>query len=309
VNLSNTVAPDWSDFAIFIAAALLLIAFPKQVLRSLLRWGRNSTHEPTSPRGVHISADLVVKTMRAMLAPTLLLTPTSAMVFSKLGGTPDLPTDAAWPRGHRRPRLFLAQIDFSEVPADAIDWLPRKGRVYAFYDPDALGCADVVQIMMHGRAPSGEWAERPSATRRHFRERRVSFTCLTSAPSLDWLGMDSTDVLADESEFEALWSIADAPPPDEMQHRIGGYPNEIQPARMAFVCEHLSRGLPEPRWDEQIGPGVEKASKDWRLLLQIDSDPKLKMNFGDGGRLYVFIREADARAADFSKTVTIFQTY
>ena len=123
------------------------------------------------------------------------------------------------------------------------------------------------------------------------------------------VGERAVEVDADERAFEALWSIGDAPAPDEVQHRIGGYPNEIQPARLAVECEHLSRGLPPPLWNDRIRPDVEQSSQDWRLLLQIDSDPDLKMNFGDAGRLYVFIRETDARARDFSRTVARWQTY
>lgn len=65
----------------------------------------------------------------------------------------------------------------------------------------------------------------------------------------------------------------------------------------------LSRlGLPPPSY-------ASDAADAWRLLLQIDTDDELGMEWGDAGRLYVFIRQDDARAGDFSKTVSLWQTH
>lgn len=75
---------------------------------------------------------------------------------------------------------------------------------------------------------------------------------------------------------------------------------------MHVECERMRRGLPE---GAEVTDAILRAARQWRLLLQVDSDDALKMNWGDGGRLYVFVREADARKADFSKTVTLTQCY
>ena len=44
-----------------------------------------------------------------------------------------------------------------------------------------------------------------------------------------------------------------------------------------------------------------EAIESWRMLLQIDADESVGMTWYDGGRIYYFIKEDDARAGDFSK--------
>lgn len=247
--------------------------------------------------------------MTRMARPTLLMTPTKQPGFSKMGGLPELPADQAWPFGDKRALSFLTQIDLTEArAAGGPEWLLEDGRLYAFYDDTRLGFADLVRVI-HSREPAGEPAPYPTevSPKLHFTERRVAFLRLSSIPSLDWLGVDVRE-LDDDVDLDELADLPNEPFGDELQHRIGGYPSEIQEEQMAISCERIRRGR-DPNEDEEPSPAIQRASKTWRLLLQIDSDPDLKMNWGDGGMLYVFNREQDARKGDFSKTVTISQTY
>lgn len=247
--------------------------------------------------------------MTRMARPTLLMTPTKQPGFSKMGGEPELPVDQVWPSGEERSLSFLAQIDLTETRAvDGPDWLPDEGRLYAFYDEPRLGFADLVRVI-HSSKPAGGPAPHPAdvSPKLRFTERRVAFLRLRSVPSLDWLGLDIRELDGD-IDLDELTDLPNEPFGDELQHRIGGYPSEIQEEQMALSCERLRRGQ-NPYDSEEPTPAIQRASKAWRLLLQIDSDPGLKMNWGDGGMLYVFIREQDARAGDFAKTVTIVQTH
>ncbi|MFL5295498.1 MAG: DUF1963 domain-containing protein [Phenylobacterium sp.] len=292
-----------------LVVVFLLLGGPRQLLLSLRSWFRSSQglaqHSPSSTGGV--LAGVLEATIGQLIRPSLLLIAATEPRFSKLGGDPELPADMGWPAGLERPRTFLAQIDLGELPRDKIDWLPREGRIYAFHDPDGSDAPDAVSVIF-GTAPPRPPLSPPVGAKR-LAERRVTFWPCTCAPSLDWLGLDASELALSDEEFRRLSAMDDAPPPDEIQHRIGGYPNEIQPERMWLSCEHAARGLPDPAWGSEIPPAIARAAKTWRLLLQIDSDPGLKMNFGDGGRFYVFIRERHARAADFSKTVSLWQTY
>jgi hypothetical protein len=236
--------------------------------------------------------------------PTLLLVPATSPSFSKLGGAPNLPTSVRWPEGEKGPLTFVAQIDLAAAQSSVVtDWLPADGRLYVFCDPDDWG--EQVQIVFSRDQPG---AARPSVSAA-YRERGVAFASYVSLPTPEWLNLGGRlDI--DFEELEApLRVIGERPPEKAPRHRIAGYPDEIQGGCLRMECEHLARGLPTYVPGVPPASEVEHASWAWRLLLQIDSDPALGMEFGDGGRLYVFVREPDAQAADFSKIVTLSQCY
>ena len=297
------------QIGIFIGGTLLAVVLVVLFMTPYFLWqeareraarrARRHEVQPTSARRLRAR-------MKRLEVPTLLLVPAKQPGFSKLGGDPELPPEINWPEGRAGPRSFVAQIDLGAFrDHGGPEWLPQTGRLYAFIDDQAFGFLDLVKLIYTtgaSGAPSRGYAKW------RFPERRVAFETYTSVPSMDWLGVDVRDIEADDEELDELADAPDAPFGDELQHRIGGYPSEIQDERMAISCELLRRGLPE-YGEAEITPAIARASKQWRLLLQVDSDPALEMNWGDGGRLYVFIREKHALARDFSQTVTISQTY
>jgi hypothetical protein len=281
-----------------IPVEVIVVSAFMAIIFVLYRLGEPKEDKPKPP------ATFVDQEQLAKLgAPSLVLTATSEPGFSKIGGAPQLTADLTWPIGEDGPRTFLAQLDLAEVKRwGGPEWLPALGRIYAFADEVRAGFADHVVILASSLEPQ---APLGSKSPRAISERRVEGRSYTSFPSPEWLGVDGV-----EGEQEGLDEFVIEPEAvgREGMHRIGGFPSEIQGGRMNVECEYLSRGL-DFSYKEPIPDETEEAAKSWRLLLQIDSDRDLKMNWWDGGRFYIFIREEDARAGDFSKTVTLSQTY
>lgn len=256
------------------------------------------------------TASRIQARMKQMARPTLLLTPTKEPVFSKLGGRPELASDLGWPAVDGAPRSFVAQIDLRELgDAGRPDWLPAEGRIYAFKDSTGFGRADDTTVLFSSGPPGPEVDPPPALGSKHrFGERRARFLPMISFPSLDWLAIDLATLELTDADLDDLANAPNEPFGDELQHRIGGYPAEVQDGQMQVECEFLARGLSR-NYREPVPEAIARAARQWRLLLQIDSDPELGMNWGDSGRLYVFIKEKHARVGDFSKTVSLWQTY
>jgi uncharacterized protein YwqG/uncharacterized membrane protein YhaH (DUF805 family) len=253
--------------------------------------------------------------MKTRAAPTLLLADTDEPGFSKLGGDPELPTSATWPSNTRGPLSFLAQVDLKAADAaGGPEWLPQAGALYLFAEADGGGGDGRAAVVLHAPdlsnvEPNSPPADLPKFGAR-FEERRVGLQAFTSLPSLDGLGVDVRELEVEDDELDELSDLPASVFPEVPLHRLGGHPNEIQESRMALECELGSRGLDtETIFDGEVEPKILRASKSWRLLFQIDSDPDIGMSWGDGGMLYIFIREADARAGNFSRTWLISQSH
>jgi uncharacterized membrane protein YhaH (DUF805 family) len=244
---------------------------------------------------------------------TLLLVRSQEPSGTTLGGLPDLEREFTWPYDRcGKPQAFIAQLDLAQVRRNGGPlWLPEGGFLYFFHMKGGI------DLPPHGWAvayredlPAGDLVTAPPGST--FPQRRMAMRKFPSYPSLEWLCIDLSEVDGDH-----LDELADYPQRAfaeyRRQHRIGGYPGEIQDGAMAVECE---LGLSGKTWSEAaladqvaLTKAQAAAARKWRLLLQVDSDPALDMNWGDGGRLYFFVREKDAMAGDFTQTWAIFQSY
>ena len=247
-----------------------------------------------------------------------------------LGGEPLLPADVAWPRweGHG-PLSFIAAVDCGEIPVDELDIpVPNDGMLLFFYyngvgddavqylDPDSItggtrviyvpeGSADVSQrpvpegleafprIMLTGEliatAPDNENAALVAA-----------FGDADADPTAD---DDYTEFpYTDDGDgfYDALTTFRRDHSP---HHRVGGY----SLPKAGSVAKEASHA---------VAPGDDDAAKAARrellselvMLMQVDSDGRAAMEWGDTGRLYWLIKRSDLEARDFGKATFTWQS-
>lgn len=85
-------------------------------------------------------------------------------------------------------------------------------------------------------------------------------------------------------------------------HRLFGQPDLLHDD-MKVDCELAASGFScdyrEPEALTLRASAHERA-KDWRLLLQLDTDDAPGWVFGENGRIYYYVRDADLRRQDFN---------
>lgn len=248
----------------------------------------------------------------------------AAIGNSKTGGLPDLPGTLKWPKRGRKSLAFLAQFNLEELSAhDLTKTFPKSGYLWFFYDleeqpwgfdPDdsdgwSVIYADVTAAnLKRTKLPKGldeEWL---------LPESKLNFGTASTLPaaasdSVQALKLSAKDAKAYQDCLKQPAATEDEESP---QHQLLGWPAPLQSANMEGECQLAANGINCGEEVEEENPKVKAlraGAKNWRLLLQLDSDNDAGLSWGDGGRLYFWIRQQDLAAQRFDRCWAILRCH
>ena len=258
---------------------------------------------------------------RGLTLPAIHVVKAEVASRSYLGGVPELPPGVPWPEAGGKPLSFLAQIELAELQSVVgFDWLPQTGALLFFYDlesqpwgfdPRDRGKWAVLHLPAAVEAASAlPGKTKHSSPGRILRRAGVTFRSMDSYPPFERETIAALK-LSDE-EAEALTDLQTRPFQGRPQHQVGGFPSPVQGDIMELECQLVSHGIycgDESGYRDPRATELGASARDWKLLLEFDSDDDLDVMWGDAGMLYFWVREQDARAGNFADTWLVLQCY
>jgi uncharacterized protein YwqG len=267
-----------------------------------------------------VSGQIMANVRNAILLKTI-TTPEDQLASgrTKIGGRPDLPQGFQWPVFDDNHLAFIAQLNLEEIaPYDTEHLLPGTGILYFFYDANQ-------EIWGFDPGDSGGWKViyfdgDPNTLQRmdfpesipedaRFQACRIEIKNEPSLPA--WESVYIEELNLSEEESDAYSEITGVDYDTDFNHKLLGHPCQIQDD-MQLECQLVSNGLycgDSSGYEDPRRAVLEKSVKDWRLLLEIDSDERAGMMWGDTGRLYFWIKDADLKKRQFDKVWMILQCY
>ncbi|WP_042477491.1 YwqG family protein [Bacillus ndiopicus] len=243
---------------------------------------------------------------------------------SKIGGSPDVPVDFVWPQTNKgQPLHFLCQLNLADVkPYDSSNLLPTDGILSFFYDAVEQPWGydpkdgDGFHVFYFTQTPDSlQRKQQPAALEEQIDSAALLFRNEWTLPSWESPYSKSLEDILTEEQQDAyndfLYDRIDEELAEQTTHRIDGHPDIIQ-GDMYLQCQLVTNGLycgDSTGYNDPLCKELEPHSKDWQLLLQLDSEDDLGYMWGDSGKLYFWIREEDLKNKRFDKVWTVLQCY
>lgn len=236
---------------------------------------------------------------------------------SKLGGLPDLPAGTAWPALNGAPMEFIAQIQLADAhPLDTAGVLPAQGLLSFFYDSsqqtygsDPNDRAGLKVFYFTQPSSALQRTDAPASLPAQGRARVCSVgmsdePTLPQRPNLEIAGLQwsADDQRRYDGVYQQLTSAVKHP-----IHRLLGRPDTIQDD-MRLQCQLAANGVADPSAAPERVAQLTAGANEWILLLQIDSDPSIGMQWGDAGMLYFWIRRDDLARNAFDGVWVVLQS-
>ena len=228
--------------------------------------------------------------------PCIWLPTVPGEALSRVGGSPHLRPDFAWPTRGGVPLTFLAQIDLGSLPPCD---LPKDGLLAFFFDrsdihdgPPEYACVLHQTGLLEPRSlPAETEAFAPCS----FAPRAgLSFPDLLRGSVLSSRLLDAT---ADEWDALIDWTSLWAFDQGAGAHQLLGYPRGYQ-------CDVLARGWAYEHGDAPLNTETPKAQ---RLLLQMQEDAHAGLEWVDAGQLCWLMHSDDLAAARFDSIWTVLE--
>lgn len=239
---------------------------------------------------------------------------------SRIGGQPDLPAGTAWPEKQGAPLAFVGQIRLEEAaPLDTAHLLPSVGLLSFFYDAaqetygaDPADREGFRVIRFTGDMAGLQRVAFPQAlpAEARFQPCVVTFTTeltIAQSPPLEIPGLAWSP--EQQKRYEAaVAGVAGEGGQAGPKSQMLGFPNTLQDD-MRIECQLASHGVAmENAQSDPRTAALTAGAGNWQLLLQVDSEPQAKMQWGDAGILYYWVERDALRAGNFENAWVVLQS-
>jgi uncharacterized protein YwqG len=270
--------------------------------------------EQIAQHGLASCRDAIIESLRPAIRAIPRLDKPAQDDGSRYGGRPLVEQGFEWPHGYDGPLTFMAQINCAEIPRLPGITLPEAGLLQFFFAADVNARGEVGYSGDDGfvRHLALEDAAGLAELEEEAPEIPVmaalDFECIRSLPTNFTDEYEQLHIPDESSDaYDDLLRTSGSLAPDGENHQLLGHPYNLQ-NDMKFECALKAAGMDYgfPDW-QNYREELTTAAADWRLLFQMDSDPKLNFVFGDVGLVCFWIKQQDLLAGDFTNTQTIVQ--